>query len=77
MKRALGSPARKTPDLELCRSIEIGYSTAAAKAFSEALAPQLKNEKKPFRFLYLSGMLAEREKGKKLWFLHDSRTIKV
>jgi len=74
--RAIGSPARKSTDLEKCRSIEIGYSTTAAKAFGESLAPQLEGFRS-FRFVYLSGMFAEREKDKKLWFLADSRNIKV
>lgn len=75
--RSLGSPARKNPDLEDCRKIEIGYTHAAAEAFANSLVPPLKSQGKTFRFVYLSGALAERDTNKKLWFMHDSRTIKV
>jgi hypothetical protein len=57
--RALGSPAHKNPNLEDCRKIEIGYTLAAAEAFTKSLA-LLKAEGKTFRFVYLSGMLANR-----------------
>ncbi|KAF8865407.1 hypothetical protein BDZ45DRAFT_796714 [Acephala macrosclerotiorum] len=73
---ALGSPARKNPNLEQCREIEIGYTHAAAEAFAKALVPPLKGQGKSFRFMYLSGKMAERDTNKKLWFMHNSRTIK-
>jgi len=75
--RALGSPARKSPDLQECKRIEIGYTLAAAEAFAKFLAPPLKARGKSFRFVYLSGMFANREPDKKLLFLQNSRTIKV
>jgi hypothetical protein len=74
--RAMGSPARKNTDLVYCRKVEIECTHAAAEAFSKNLAPQL-SQGKSFRFIYLSGMFAERMAGRRLWFLHDSRTIKV
>ena len=39
--RALGSPARQNPNLEDCRKIEIGYTVAAAEAFTKSLAPPI------------------------------------
>jgi len=73
----MGSPAHKNPDLEACRKIEIGYTGAAAEAFATSLAPGLKDKGKPFRFVYLSGMLANRDTSKTMWFMHNARTIKV
>lgn len=75
--RAMGSPARKNPDLEDSRKVEIGYTLAAAKAIPQYLAPTLKAEGKKFRFLYLSGWGTNRDKSKKVWFLSDSRNTKV
>jgi hypothetical protein len=75
-ERALGSPAHKNPNLEDCRKIEIGYTLAAAEAFTKSLAP-LKAEGKTFRFVYLSGMLANRDPKKTPWFMPNARNIKV
>jgi hypothetical protein len=75
--RALGSPAHKNPNLEDCRKIEIGYTLAAAEAFTKSLAPPLKAEGKTFRFVYLSGMLANRDRKKTPWFMPNARNIKV
>ncbi|CZR55214.1 related to nucleoside-diphosphate-sugar epimerase [Phialocephala subalpina] len=73
---ALGSPAHKNPNLEDCRKTEIRYTHAAAEVFAKSITPSLKGEGKSFRFVYLSGKMAERDTDKKLWFLHDTRTIK-
>jgi hypothetical protein len=75
--RALGSPAHKNPNLEDCRKIEIGYTVAAAEAFTKSFAPPLKAKGKTFRFVYLSGMLANRDQKKTPWFMPNSRNIKV
>ncbi|KAH8596597.1 hypothetical protein B0O99DRAFT_619422 [Bisporella sp. PMI_857] len=72
---ALGSPARKNTDMDYCRSVEVGFTRAAASAFAQYLAPQVPKGKS-FRFLYLSGMFAERNPDTKVWFLEDSRRIK-
>ncbi|KUJ24125.1 uncharacterized protein LY89DRAFT_713044 [Mollisia scopiformis] len=74
--RALGSPAHKNPNLEDCKKIEIGYTHAAAETFSKSLVPSLKSQGKSFRFVYLSGKMAERDTDKKLWFMHNARSIK-
>jgi hypothetical protein len=73
----MGSPARKNPDLEDSRKVEIRYTLAAAKAIPQYLAPILKSEGKKFRFVYLSGWGTNRDKNKKLLFLSDSRNTKV
>ncbi|KAG9245722.1 hypothetical protein BJ878DRAFT_478966 [Calycina marina] len=58
---ALGSPALKTSDLELRRSIEIRFTHIAAKEFSKAIAPKLDGCATSFRFLYLSGKIIKGE----------------
>lgn len=73
---ALGKPAFKSSDLELCRKIEVDFCHAAAKAFCSSLSPSLKKRRKTFRFVYLSGWGAERDTTKKLWMMRDTRTIK-
>jgi hypothetical protein len=73
----MGSPAHSHPDLEECRKVEIGHTLAAAEAFTSCLAPALREKGKAFRFVYLSGMLANRDTNKSLWFMHNARTIKV
>lgn len=70
-------PAHKNPDLEESKKVEIGFTLTAAKAFTHTLAPVLKERGKTFRFVYLSGMFANRDKDKNLWFLNDVRNIKV
>ena len=55
---------------------EIEYTMAAATTFARELAPMLPQGKK-FRFVYLSGMIAERDQGKRLWYAQDGRRIKV
>ncbi|RDL33175.1 uncharacterized protein BP5553_08614 [Venustampulla echinocandica] len=73
---ALGAPAFRMSDLEECRKIEIGFTHAAGEAFASSLAPQLKEQGKTFRFVYLSGAWAERDASKKLWFMPQTRMIK-
>ncbi|TKA76336.1 hypothetical protein B0A49_02693 [Cryomyces minteri] len=53
------------------RRMTVDYATAAAKAFST-----LPSASTPFRFVFLSGVLAERNQDKSLWFLGDGRRIK-
>jgi len=67
----------KSASVELSRKVEIDFTHAAAKAFQEHLAPSLKAQGKKFRFVYLSGKFAERDMTKKLWFISDTRMIKV
>jgi hypothetical protein len=49
---------------------------AAVNAFTTFLASQLRDGKR-FRFIYVSGMLVERDKTKTLWFGRDMRRFKV
>lgn len=76
---SLGLPAKDSNDLVECKKIEVGYTGAAAKAFSQTLAPPLKAEGRVFRFVYLSGQFAERDvdKMRMKWFLYNTRTFKV
>ncbi|KAL8812748.1 MAG: hypothetical protein Q9223_007213 [Gallowayella weberi] len=52
---------------EANRRINLDYTVAAAKAFIGL------NEKAKFRFVYLSGMLTERDQERKLWFMSEAR----
>jgi hypothetical protein len=74
MCRALGSPAHKNPDLEASRKIEIDYTLTAANAFTRLSG--LKGDGRTFRFVYLSGLGANRDISKSLWFLKNVRNIK-
>ena len=76
---SLGSPAKDSTDLVECRKMEVGYTGAAAAAFSQALATPLKEEGKVFRFLYLSGKFAERDvdKMRMKWFLYNSSKSEI
>ncbi|KAI9712046.1 MAG: hypothetical protein M1820_001755 [Bogoriella megaspora] len=64
------------PDQEVARKVSIDYTMTAAKVFSEAHA-ELSNESRKFRFIYLSGIAAERDQTKKLWFMQEYRRIRV
>lgn len=73
----MGSPAHKSPNLEHSKKVEIEYMLAAAEAFTNSLAPRLKERGKTFRFVLLGGMFSCRDPKKTLWFLHDARMIKA
>ena len=55
---------------------EVEYPMAAINAFVTSLAPQLHHGKR-FRFVYVSGMLSERDQEKKLWIAQGPRRYKV
>lgn len=57
-------------DNDMARRISIEYTTAAAWLFNDIC-------QKPFRFVYCSGYLAERDQTKQLWYLQDYRRIRV
>ncbi|KAL8711134.1 MAG: hypothetical protein Q9225_007171 [Loekoesia sp. 1 TL-2023] len=57
------------------RKINLDYTITAAKTFTEQLAPRFEEGKK-FRFMYLSGMLTERDPKKSLWFMKEARLIR-
>jgi hypothetical protein len=52
---------------------------AAAKAFQSALTrrPADQGKKNKFRFVYCSGILAERDQDRSLWFMGDARRMRV
>lgn len=79
-------PSQAKKDEELNRRVSIDYTVAAAKAFQEAFGFSEVNSdanmisparNKPFRFVYVSGFLAERDQSKSLWFAQDLRRIRV
>lgn len=74
--RTIGGLAFKFPDLESARVANVDLMLVAAETFASALAPKLDGGKK-FRFLYVSGSMAETDMGKKLWMMQDSRRFKV
>jgi hypothetical protein len=64
--RALGARAA-VPE------VEIDYPLALARAITATRAPG----QKPFRYVYCSGVAAERDQSKSLWFAQSVRHIKV
>ncbi|RAO74166.1 uncharacterized protein BHQ10_010178 [Talaromyces amestolkiae] len=60
---------------ELNRKINFEYAISTARQFS---AEKLKGptKTKPFRFVYLSGALPEKDETKKLWFLAENRRMR-
>ena len=73
----MGNPVRKAASIEESRKVDIQYMLAAAEAFTNSLAPPLKAQGKTFRFVLLGGMFACRDQQKTLWFLKDTRMVKV
>ena len=53
------------------------YTMAAATAFANSVAPIQSNAAQPFRFVYTSGMLAERDQNTTLWFMSEMRKMRV
>ena len=70
---ALGSRGGTTAD---ARKVEVDYTIAAATAFTRSLTPMLSPGQK-FRFVYLSGLISERDQEKSLWYAQDARRLKV
>ncbi|KAI9813119.1 MAG: hypothetical protein M1827_004339 [Pycnora praestabilis] len=69
----------RLPTMELTRKVMIDYPTIAAQTFNNTLSAQLQGDgkqKKKFRFIYLSGMLSERDQAKTLWFMQDARRLR-
>ncbi|KAI4246133.1 MAG: hypothetical protein L6R40_002085 [Gallowayella cf. fulva] len=58
---------------EANRRINLDYTIAAARAFVEA---KVAGEGNKLRFVYLSGMLTERDQERKLWFMSEARKIR-
>ena len=74
--RAIGGLAKKFSTYEMLHKTNVVYPLAAARKFSDALAPHTGSEG-PFHFVYTSGALAERNPQKQLWTMRDSRLVKV
>lgn len=62
------------PDDETARKVSIDYTLAAARAFAQNVSNQ---QGKKFRFVYVSGGMAERDQKKPLWFAQSYRRIRV
>ncbi|KAF7180248.1 hypothetical protein CNMCM7691_009415 [Aspergillus felis] len=69
----VGGPAYRFPDVETCKKVH-DFALIAANAFADNLAPALNGKK--FKFVFCSGMGAEWDQTKPLWFLKDTRRIK-
>ena len=63
-------------DMDHYRKVNVEYTQAAVNTFATSLAPQLGPGEK-FRFAYCSGIAAERDQEKKLWFMQEGRRIRV
>lgn len=72
--RTIGGPAYSFPDVDTCQKVH-DFALTAASTFVNTLAPAL--NKKKFKFVFCSGMGAEWDQTKSLWFLKDTRRIKV
>lgn len=62
------------PDDETARKVSIDYTLVAARAFAQNVSNQ---QDKKFRFVYVSGGMAERDQSKPLWFAQSYRRIRV
>ncbi|KAJ7170498.1 hypothetical protein C8R43DRAFT_981943 [Mycena crocata] len=54
--------------------LEIQYPLTLARAFAPKLASA---RQKPFRYMHTSGVLAEKDQSKSLFFLQEGRRIKI
>jgi hypothetical protein len=70
--RTLGLPHHS--DMNIYRRVNVDYTLAAVKAFTEYLTPGLG---KPLRFIYCSGAAAVRDQEKPLWLMPQTRRIRV
>lgn len=74
--RALGKPY--IADNDEARRVSVDYTLAAAKAFTEQRHTAAKDgRKRKFRFVYVSGMAAQRDQTRSLWFMSGFRKIRV
>jgi hypothetical protein len=63
---------------ELNRKINFDYTMATARMFANLLQTSLESTtcNKPFRFVYLSGALPEKNQEKQLWLLAENRRMR-
>ena len=65
--------------------VNLEYTLAAARAFQETVTGEDKSVadlgggggKRKFRFVYCSGMMMERDQGRKLWVMEEMRKMRV
>lgn len=62
-------------DKSMARKVGVEYTSAGAKAMRDHLTAHVPSGSK-FRFVFCSGMLAEWNQDRKLYFLNDTRKIK-
>lgn len=71
---------RDSADIFLARALRAGSREVELDyplAFTEAVRSSITNEKQCFRYMHVSGVLAERNQEKPLWFLQEGRRVKV
>ncbi|KAK0721794.1 hypothetical protein B0T26DRAFT_644331 [Lasiosphaeria miniovina] len=69
------------PNSEVARTVSIGYTMTAARAFLAESAAATTAVAQPggrqvFRFVYMNGIAAERDQTKRLWYLGEYRRIR-
>ena len=73
--RAIGGKVGDFPDLQTAKRVQIDYTLAGAEAFANKVLPISNNNH--FRFVFCSGEFASRDQEESLWFMKDTRRIKV
>ena len=63
-------------DVAQVREVGVAYTLAGARAFAKSLAPRIASDRK-FTFVFCSGRGAEQNASRNLWFMKDTRYIKV
>lgn len=76
IRRAVGGMVKKVGDFKTAQKINVEYPLALAELFVSHAALSTKDGKK-LRFVFTSGALTERDMNKTLWFLSESRKMKV
>jgi hypothetical protein len=64
-----------TLDIDIQKQVTLDYTVAAMTAFSHLPATATAKPQQPFRFVFTSGILAERDQSKSLWFASAIRRI--
>ena len=72
---SMGIKLTQMGSLEEARTVEVTSPLALARVVAEKIAPALPEGKKT-RFVYVSGVLGERDQEKGLWFATDARRMK-
>ncbi len=64
----------KTEDLEIAYKVDVDYPLALLNAIEKTSLAQRQTK---FRFVYLSGLMAETDPEKALWYMPVRRRVKV